>query len=251
MEVVAQDLEAECSGPRPHPDEVVAGWEPGVVETIELLQRGPEPPSHAVADHGGTDLPVDGEGDATEIAARVGATLHLEVRPSCTTSLTTKDTERAPASESDDQAERRCRPFSRRARITARPPLVAIRWRNPCFLARLRTFGWKVRFIGSLPGMTGTRPSKQAMIDRRGLGAGTRPGATAQRSNARGMCPRPQHGCPTRVDDPALEDFHSSRGHAVHLLLGSPFRPTPRGERWVCPQFFPQSVDTAFGTEGR
>jgi hypothetical protein len=152
MEVIAEHVEAEFARSRADPYQVVAGREPGIVGTIEFLQGGAQPPSHTVADHGGTDLPVDGEGDATDLAARVGATLHLEVRPSCTTPLTTKDTERAPASESDDQAERRCRPFSRRARITARPPLVAIRWRNPCFLARLRTFGWKVRFMWISPG---------------------------------------------------------------------------------------------------
>lgn len=152
MEVVAQHIEAELACARADTHQVVARWEPRVPGTIELLQRGAQPPPHAVADHGGTDLPVDGERDATDLATRVRATLHLEVRPSCTTSLTAKDTERAPASESDDQAERRCRPFSRRARITARPPLVAIRWRNPCFLARLRTFGWKVRFMWISPG---------------------------------------------------------------------------------------------------
>ena len=39
------------------------------------------------------------------------------------------------------QAESRARPRSRRALSTARPPLVDMRWRNPCFLARFRLFG--------------------------------------------------------------------------------------------------------------
>ena len=40
-----------------------------------------------------------------------------------------------------DQADSRWRPFRRRERITARPALVDIRFRNPWVLARLRTFG--------------------------------------------------------------------------------------------------------------
>jgi hypothetical protein len=44
-------------------------------------------------------------------------------------------------------AEMRVRPLARRDARTARPPRVAIRARKPCFLARLRTLGWKVRFV--------------------------------------------------------------------------------------------------------
>jgi hypothetical protein len=39
-------------------------------------------------------------------------------------------------------AERRERPFARRAERTARPARVAMRARKPCFLARRREFGW-------------------------------------------------------------------------------------------------------------
>jgi hypothetical protein len=39
-------------------------------------------------------------------------------------------------------AERRERPFARRAERTARPARVAIRARKPCFFARRRVFGW-------------------------------------------------------------------------------------------------------------
>ncbi len=44
-------------------------------------------------------------------------------------------------------AERWTRPLARRAAKTARPARVAIRARKPCFLARRRVFGWKVRFV--------------------------------------------------------------------------------------------------------
>ncbi len=50
-----------------------------------------------------------------------------------------------------NHTDRRCRPFARRALITARPALVDIRLRNPWVLARLRTLGWYVRFIHPLP----------------------------------------------------------------------------------------------------
>lgn len=39
------------------------------------------------------------------------------------------------------------RPLARRDERTARPPFVAIRARKPCFFARLRLFGWNVRFV--------------------------------------------------------------------------------------------------------
>jgi hypothetical protein len=38
------------------------------------------------------------------------------------------------------------RPRARRREITARPSEVFMRVRKPCFFARFRLFGWKVRF---------------------------------------------------------------------------------------------------------
>lgn len=48
--------------------------------------------------------------------------------------------------DATDHADKRARPLERRDRNTARPPLVFIRLRNPCFLARRRLLGWNVRF---------------------------------------------------------------------------------------------------------
>ena len=45
-----------------------------------------------------------------------------------------------------DQADSRARPLLRRDLMMARPERVDMRCRKPCFLARLRTLGWKVRF---------------------------------------------------------------------------------------------------------
>src|SRR5581483_947313 len=53
------------------------------------------------------------------------------------------------------QAESRWRPFNRRALMIARPARVDIRWRKPWFFARLRLFGWKVRFTAPTGYMTG------------------------------------------------------------------------------------------------
>ena len=54
--------------------------------------------------------------------------------------------ERRTVANAPDQAERRLRPRARRARNTARSPLVRIRRRKPWVLARLRLLGWYVRF---------------------------------------------------------------------------------------------------------
>jgi len=43
--------------------------------------------------------------------------------------------------DATDHADKRARPLERRDRNTARPPLVFIRLRNPCFLARRRLLG--------------------------------------------------------------------------------------------------------------
>jgi hypothetical protein len=52
------------------------------------------------------------------------------------------------ASEQDFQTVvRRLRPLARRALITARPALVAIRERKPCLRLRRRVDGWYVRFM--------------------------------------------------------------------------------------------------------
>ncbi len=54
-----------------------------------------------------------------------------------------------PVPNAPDQADRRWRPFRRRARTTARPPRSDMRCRNPWRLARRRLFGWNVRFTAA------------------------------------------------------------------------------------------------------
>ena len=50
-----------------------------------------------------------------------------------------------------NQADRRLRPRARRRASTRRPPLVAIRARNPWRRLRTRLLGWKVRFTSPTP----------------------------------------------------------------------------------------------------
>src|SRR5690606_17599169 len=66
----------------------------------------------------------------------------------------------ALASTSLDYAESSVRPLRRRAARMARPARVRIRRRKPCFLARRRLFGWKVRLLMVIspgPGVCGDR----------------------------------------------------------------------------------------------
>jgi len=51
----------------------------------------------------------------------------------------------------------RARPFARRARITARPPRLRIRTRNPWVRLRRTTEGWNVRFIATILALEKTR----------------------------------------------------------------------------------------------
>ena len=60
--------------------------------------------------------------------------------PGAPTTLT-KDREGLTSTDAGDHAEMRARPLRRRVRRMARPALVDIRLRKPCFLERLRTFG--------------------------------------------------------------------------------------------------------------
>src|SRR5919106_1000914 len=49
------------------------------------------------------------------------------------------------------QAPSRVRPLARRRAMIERPARVRIRIRKPCVLARLRLFGWNVRFTTTAP----------------------------------------------------------------------------------------------------
>ena len=73
-----------------------------------------------------------------------------QVTSSNRTAFPTQASEIVAEVDPADQADNRARPFCRRALIIARPPRVRMRLRKPCFRARLRVFGWYVRFIQRL-----------------------------------------------------------------------------------------------------
>src|SRR4051794_21280111 len=109
------------------------------------LDRGAQPAPDAVPRHRGTNPAADGKRDARRIT---GVTVQKTQRDGAG-SLPTgprEGLERRTVADAPDQAESRLRPRARRARSTARPPLVRMRSRNPWVLARLRLFGWYVRF---------------------------------------------------------------------------------------------------------
>jgi hypothetical protein len=129
--------------------------------TVEFHERCSQPPAYPVADHGRADLAVDGIGHSCMSALRRGVDGPDEAqahRPTGGTLPPSEAGERRPVPDAVDQAERRARPWRRRARRTARPDRVAIRVRKPCFLARRRLLGWKVLFmiclVLSIPGAT-------------------------------------------------------------------------------------------------
>lgn len=75
-------------------------------------------------------------------AARRGEVADAQWSAAHRSAIVPKGIEIAPERESPDQAERRVRPFWRRALMMARPARVRMRWRKPCLRARLRLFGW-------------------------------------------------------------------------------------------------------------
>jgi hypothetical protein len=104
--------------------------------------------THAVSLHGRTERATDGE---TDLHRRNRSVVNPDdARSKRTRSTGTsgpfKQEEVVSVRKRSDHALSRWRPLSLRARSTARPPRVDARWRNPCFLDRLRVLGWNVRF---------------------------------------------------------------------------------------------------------
>ena len=124
-------------------------------------------PTDAIAHHGRADGAADGERHAWWRSRRIvekGAPEHSGPGPATLVRQTRED---VPFPDAPDQADSLWRPFNRRARITARPPRVDMRFRKPCFLARFRTLGWNVRFNGGPPRTRRTGVRGGAAGDRR------------------------------------------------------------------------------------
>ena len=82
-----------------------------------------------------------------------------------------------PAAARIDQALSRCRPLRRRAFTIARPARVDMRWRKPWRRARLRLWGWYVRFTLEPPGGSGRGQVREMRCGDRSV-PGCRPEST-------------------------------------------------------------------------
>ena len=128
-------------------DQIGAPWEQGVPRPARS-RRGDA--AARVALHRGAEAPADGVGHPRRIIGSIGEEAQRN-RAGPLPAGPREGLERRTVANVPDQAERRFRPRARRARSTARPPLVRIRRRKPWVLARLRLFGWYVRFTGRAP----------------------------------------------------------------------------------------------------
>jgi hypothetical protein len=114
---------------------------------LKRSKHGFHPPTERIANDGATDRGADSECHSRwqSVTCRHPAYPNrtdsgLSCRPRG------KARERLPVLDGPDQADSFSLPLARRALRMARPARVDIRWRNPCFLDRLRLFGWKVLF---------------------------------------------------------------------------------------------------------
>ena len=135
-----QGRERDASGFRRRAHQVRSLWKGYLTSTFDGFERRSEPPSDAVAHHRGADPAGERIRDADPIG-RCGeegdpkrATSHASRRPA-------ELHEGVTAGDALDQADSRSRPRRRRDFTMLRPARVAMRWRKPWRLARLRTLG--------------------------------------------------------------------------------------------------------------
>ncbi len=127
---------------------------------------GAESSARAVALHRGAEPAPDGVGHLRRVIRSVGEVAQRDGAGSPPAGPR-EGLERRTVADAPDQAERRFRPRARRARSTARPPLVRMRRRKPWVLARLRLFGWYVRFNEEPPRGGRARPESRGPRGRR------------------------------------------------------------------------------------
>lgn len=102
--------------------------------------------ANSVTQHGATYISTNGVAHMGVLQGRVRQHQTPQSIGANIGSLFGQSGENLPLAYPADQAESLCRPLARRDFKMARPARVFIRWRKPCFLARRRLFGWKVRF---------------------------------------------------------------------------------------------------------
>ena len=121
----------------------------------QSCKRRSKSPSGTISIDGVAELPADGEGDLVGLSPRLAAAsltdrgdiAHPESPAAGPLAVTAQGSKFGATGDRSDHALSLWRPFRRRERRTARPPRVDLRARKPCFIARLRLFGWNVRFM--------------------------------------------------------------------------------------------------------
>lgn len=127
---------------------VANGDRPGVGERMANATTRP------VSFSGVTEATAEGHGQLRTIGGQwnVG---HANRPTLGSTSIGVQLPEDPLGANPPDHALSRLRPLVRRERRTARPARLAERARNPCLRARLRLFGWNVRFTKLFPQASG------------------------------------------------------------------------------------------------
>ena len=198
------------------------GHEVGAGLEVDVVDDGPQPPAQPVALDGTADRSADGiarpraapaadaRNDVTVDRTRPAAcALTGATRRRCAGRVRGRRDMSARGKPPDHrrrarQADRRWRPLSRRALMTARPARVDMRCRKPWRFARLRLFGWYVRFTVSslVAGPRGGRPPVRTSpgwrLRRPFQADAARPGAVESRQalTARGQTAPPRQSSP-------------------------------------------------------
>ena len=128
---------------------------PATVGTPGIDERRPKSTAGPIAFDRGSKASLEREGERQRGAGLHGPVFGRErsnVHGTVTATVTfgSEGAERRSVRDRRGHALSLCRPRCRRERSTARPPRVALRARTPCFMARLRLLGWKVRFMAGL-----------------------------------------------------------------------------------------------------
>ena len=127
---------------------------PGPQSVGVLGEEGPQTPSRPVPFDGGAAEAVERERHTRSLEFGICCERHPQ-QLAAEAATAAQRCEVGPAAARIDQALSRCRPLRLRAFTIARPARVDMRWRKPCRRARLRLWGWYVRFTLQSPGGSG------------------------------------------------------------------------------------------------
>ena len=194
-------------------------------QELAALQRhrGAEPPADPVALHRVAEAPADGVGHPRRVVGAVGEEAQRD-RAGSPPAGPREGLERRTVADAPDQAERRLRPRARRARSTARPPLVRIRRRKP----------WVFCACGC---WAGTCASTQGLLEAaaRGPKSGTAREAETDRVYGPGTARRNAERPITSGENPRSPLSHKDAGATLPRLARPPAWPCGLPRRVTAP----------------